>query len=308
MGKRFRIFFRLGGSFFLAFLLHGCIPENGGTSEMLLPISPYSSPVWYPDGSILGFNHLPFSDSDGFWLVNRDGSDMRRMTNFELSYPSWSPDGKWIAFSSQGQICKMPFDGTRFDTTQIIQLTSGFGCLSPAWSNAGDTIYFAEEQDLHFQVYKMAADGTGQVNIGDSGPDSISSTEPYCSSSNEILHIRADSVSENVFTMDGNGNNVRQLTFNINSHMIHNPRYYNGKVYYEEYGIWTANMDGSELRMIVPYSTQGFSIAKDGTIAYVNLDMIDNSPNSVVDRTHGVIWTAGPDGSNRKQLTFNYKY
>src|SRR5579871_2502115 len=207
MGKRLETVFRSVALFFLVSLLHACIPENGKTSDMMLPISPYSSPVWYPDGSMLGFNHLPFSDSDGFWLVNRDGSNMRRMTSWELSYPSWSPDGKWIAFSNHGQISKMPFDGTRFDTTQIIQLTNGFGCLSPTWSNAGDTIYFAKELGGPASVvYKMAADGSGQVSIGNSGPDSIYSTEPYFTSTDQIFHNRGDSISGHVFTMDGNGN------------------------------------------------------------------------------------------------------
>jgi hypothetical protein len=64
-------------------------------------------------------------------------------------------------------------------------------------------------------------------------------------------------------------------------------------------------MDGSDLQEIAPNSTQGFSISNTGTIAYVNLDLIDGSPNSIVDQTHGVIWLMNADGSNKRQFTFN---
>lgn len=259
------------------------------------------------------YGYAYFTDSDGFWLVNRDGSNLRRLTNFELEDPSWSPDGKWIAFSKYDQICKMPFNGVTFDTTKIIRLTNDPSShFDPNWNTAGDSIYFDSDEDnvnRSNQVYKMAADGSGQVNIGTAGPDPIYSTEPYCTAANQILHIRGDSISTHVFTMDGDGNHVRQVTFNISPHIyISNPRYYGGKVYYEDYGIWSANMDGSGLQMIAPYSNYGFSIAKDGAIAYVNLDLTDNSANSIVNRTQGVIWVMRPDGSNKTQLTFNYTH
>ena len=314
-------------------LLAGCSRNEGCSVEYVLPVSPYTNPVWYPDGSMLGFNHLPlqslskssdgdcpaayaysyFTDSVGFWLVNRDGSHMRRLTNFELEDPSWSPDGKWIAFSYRDQICKAPFNGITFDTTKIFQLTNGPSShFNPNWSISGDTIYFdSDEDDLNrpYRVYKMAADGSGQLNIGTSGPDSIYSREPYCTPDNQILHIRGDSFSTHVFAMDANGDHVRQLTFNISPHIyIKNPRCFGTKVYYEDFGIWSANMDGSALQMIAPYSNYGFSIAKDGTIAYIKLDLSDNSTNSILDGTHGVIWIMNPDGSNQRQLTFNHNF
>ena len=58
-------------------------------------------------------------------------------------------------------------------------------------------------------------------------------------------------------------------------------------------------MDGSDLQELAPLSSQGFSIANDGTIAYVNHDY------DTLDNTHGVVWLMNADGSNKHQLTYN---
>jgi len=316
----------------LAFLLltDGCKKNSGCISIYTLPTSPYSDPVWFPDGSLLGFNHIPiqsigiidqspcpatynysyYEDSAGFWLISANGTNMRRATFFQLQNPAWSPDGKWISFSNGGQIYKMPFDGQNFDTAHIIQLTIGpSNHFFPSWNQAGDTIYFDSDMDnqsLPYQVYKMAHDGTGQQVIGNKGVDSSYSREPFYISREMILHIRGDTVSTHVYTMDTNGNSVKQLTSNVSTHIyIHNPSYFNQKIYFEDYGVWSSNMDGSDLQEIALNSTQGFSISNTGMIAYVNLDLTDGSPNSIIDQTHGTIWLMKADGSQKVQFTFN---
>jgi Tol biopolymer transport system component len=309
----------------------GCKKDGGACAgPFVVPVSPYSSPVWYPDGTMLGFNHLPlqsvtthpdgdcspwysysyYADSDGFWLVNRDGTGMHRLTSFELEHPAWSPDGKWIAFSFGGQIFKMPFNGVSFDTTTMVQLTTDPSShFNPAWNLSGDSLFYdSDEQDVSrpYHVYRMAADGTGQQNIGNMGMGSTYSREPFYTPSSTLLHIRGDTLSTHVFVMNPDGTQVRQITRNISPHIyIHHPSSYASKVYYEDYGIWSANMDGSALMEIVPNSTQGYSISKDGLVAYINLDLTDHSPDAVLDATHGVIWIMNVDGSNRHQLTFN---
>jgi len=228
-----------------------------------------------------------------------------------LENPAWSTDGKWIAFANNGQIFKMSFDGQEFDTIHINQLTNDNAShFFPAWSPNSDTIYFdSDENDVSapYQVYKMSASGGAATRIGNKGPDSVFSREPFCTNGNQILHIRGDVVSTHVFTMNTNGDSVKQLTTNISPHIyIHNPRLFNSKIYYEDYGIWSSNTDGSLLQQIGTNSTQGFSISNDGTIAYINLDITDNSPNSIIDSTHGVIWLMKSDGTAKRQFTYNH--
>jgi Tol biopolymer transport system component len=151
----------------LVFLLVTCKNESdnkGCPHYELFVESPYNDPIWHPSGEIIGFNHVPIKeinyingydcphqaeyifeqDSAGFWLINADGSNQRRVLPYMLECPAWSPDGKWIAFSSGAQICIMPFDGEQFDTTNIIQLTFSGRNFFPSWSPDGKWIAFDE--------------------------------------------------------------------------------------------------------------------------------------------------------------------
>ncbi|MDI6779063.1 MAG: hypothetical protein QME25_02530, partial [Bacteroidota bacterium] len=125
----------------------------------IVPPSPYDSPIWHPSGDFIGFNHTPLrkihypygehcqgeyefaSDSTGFWLINPDGTNKRRIFPYRLHSPAWSPDGEWIAFmipiGSEAHIFKMRFTGTTFDTTTVTQLTFEGRNFFPAWSPDG---------------------------------------------------------------------------------------------------------------------------------------------------------------------------
>ncbi len=101
-------------------------PKPGFSNE---PTSPYNDQVCHPSGEIIGFNHILIkeihynykydnpsmatyiyeTDSAGFWLINSDGTNQRRVLLYTLGTPSGSPSGNWIAFSQGGQIFKNAF-------------------------------------------------------------------------------------------------------------------------------------------------------------------------------------------------------
>ena len=58
------------------------------------------------DGRTLAYVSAKADDKADIWLMNPDGSEKRRITERDETYdyfPSWSPDGKYIVFSSSAQ-------------------------------------------------------------------------------------------------------------------------------------------------------------------------------------------------------------
>ena len=93
------------------------------------------------------------------WTINADGSDLTQLTDspgFDFD-PSWSPDGKRIAFrkeqSEETEIWVMNADGT-----DQRRLTAG---LSPAWSPDGSLIAFAGPSGASGLITLIRPDGTG---------------------------------------------------------------------------------------------------------------------------------------------------
>src|SRR6266705_2979632 len=69
--------------------------------RIAIPLNGLTTPAWSPDGKQLVFTGYDGGLSDLF-IVNADGSDLRRLTNDKYAdlQPSWSPDGKTIAFTT----------------------------------------------------------------------------------------------------------------------------------------------------------------------------------------------------------------
>jgi len=116
-----------------------------------------------PDGKKLAFQSGTTEGSD-IWVSNSDGSDPQQLTNMgHCGVPRWSPDGRWIAFDSDGRSGHSGVFLIAPESGAIRQLVKDqWNNSVPSWSRDGQWIYFASNRDTRSeqdQVFRISIDG-----------------------------------------------------------------------------------------------------------------------------------------------------
>ena len=145
-------------AFFVATALTLAVPlhaqEDGGlrwSPEKSMEFRVIQQTAVSPDGSLVAFVvRVPVMEGEKseylshIWLANPDGSSVRQFTQGDKSAtsPSFSPDGRWLAFSSsrggENQVWAIPVDGG--EARQVTDAESGAGGFS--WSPDGSRVAY----------------------------------------------------------------------------------------------------------------------------------------------------------------------
>lgn len=150
---------------------------NGGDFSAVTPVvagrRAIAGPQPSPDGTKLVFM-AGSTDMMDIWVCNTDGSAIKQLTHTgRTGTPRWSPDGRWIAFDSDGRTRRSSIYVVSAEGGPIRALVEDESNNSvPSWSRDGKYIYFASnrgygwEQD---QVWKVPAAGGQRMQVTQQG-------------------------------------------------------------------------------------------------------------------------------------------
>jgi len=296
-----------------------------------IPISPYDDPIWHPNGEIVGFNYIPIKEihyyagkecpyqadyyydqkNEGFYLMDKDGNNIRKVLPFTLGTPSWSPDGTKIAFSNGAQICIINFDGEDFDINSIIAYDFPGNKSFPRWSFDGTKISFiqsiCDETPCGVWVY------TFETGVLEHIKNAFGHSDWYNNSYRLIFTNRITSKqgldNTYIYSHDYESGN-RDLIYKLSPPNIRineikyssscNAIAFTSQINTATKQLYVIDPNGGEKKQLTTLGCYSFDWSPDGKqIIYVNFSSWN------LDKTVGTIWVMNADGSNKKPLTFN---
>lgn len=229
----------------------------------------YFSPHWSPDGSKIVFEAVKDGKSAVYTVQAADGSGLQKLTGGEASdgQPKWSPDGRQIVFISDrdghSQLYLMNADGSQQRRlTNVPDLD-----YLPDFSPRGDYIVFQsrpERKSPAHDIYLIRTDGTARLRLTDQTADY---TAPKWSPNGKyILFGRSDFIPKNV--QDEMGKMSRDERMKIIARRDNSQE------------IFVMNKDGSNVRNLTNNNVRDYDVhwSEDGKTIYFISDR-DGSPN-----------------------------
>lgn len=268
----------------------------------------YSNPQWSPDGQLIAFNHMPLDklitggcllphysvkqDSAGLYLINRDGTGLKRITTKQYPFMQWSPDGKWLALTDEGNVKLLPFNGTTFDTSAQVKLTGNNYYSNIQWAPTSDSLFMlgtTSATSADQKIFRIAPDGTGLTVVYQGYTFfSITTDRIYFTDVKDIFSVKKDGSDKQQHT---SGNHMKAFLLNHKDSLFYQIPYM---------GLW-AGKPGGDFTEIAP-QVQTFDVSATGEIVFCKFNI--NAPHT--DKQNGTIWIMNADGSDQRQITYNH--
>ncbi|PJE51485.1 MAG: hypothetical protein COV29_00695 [Candidatus Yanofskybacteria bacterium CG10_big_fil_rev_8_21_14_0_10_36_16] len=106
---------------------------------------------WSPDGQKIAFLKFTSVQDGGIWLINSDGSNIKRVSDVNWNYPPiWSHNGKKILFASGANIFE--YDTEQNNLESKTSFISGF-VKQPNYAVGEDVVVFSRDFNQESQIW-----------------------------------------------------------------------------------------------------------------------------------------------------------
>ena len=145
--------------------------QTGDEKRLTNSIYRTAYPKWSPGGTKIAFFSATREEilprERLIWRMKSDGTDLEPLVvdGESNDEPTFSPDGKWLAFTSARDKNEEIYS-INIDTQQIIRLTNHPDRdYQPDWSPDGESIAFVSRRDGNPEIYTMTANGEQLTNL-----------------------------------------------------------------------------------------------------------------------------------------------
>ncbi len=202
--------------------------DGTGMTKLINIPGHHFDPTWSPYGTRIAFSsdlHNPGLDTpNDIYVVNTGGSEspinLTNSPDIHNSKPSWSPDGRKIAFVSwiddDAEIFVMNADGSG----QINLTNSTYSDFAPSWSPDSQKVVFyrrlGSDNNWSRQILVMNADGSGQMQLtNNSGQNWYPTWSP---DGTKIAFQTYYDAYADIYVMNADGTVVNNITNHQNSY------------------------------------------------------------------------------------------
>jgi len=186
------------------------------------------APAWAPDDSAIAFSGLHGGLTD-LYVYDLQQDRLRRLTTdaFADLQPSWSPDGRRLAFSTDRfttDTSKLLYGAYQLGVIEVasglverVPLDIGGKQINPQWSSDGQSLYFISDREGLSNVYRATASGADAVQVttittGVSGITSLSPALSVASRAGTLAFSVYQGGTYSIYTLpDTGGTPPRQL-------------------------------------------------------------------------------------------------
>ncbi|MCH7783297.1 PD40 domain-containing protein [candidate division KSB1 bacterium] len=279
-------------------------------------------PGWTPDGTQIVFLHHGKKQIEdvigidyelvGLWIMDKDGSNQRKLLDGKVYNAHFSSDGNWLVFESGGQIYKAPFEGDSVVVSETLQLTQEGRNFFPSISQDGQWIAYTNN-DCGSQIVPLPENSCGIKIIKSNGTDDrlvgLFGLNPswHQNGKNIIGYVSAGpSTPWNKFVRYNPFDTTKPDTLNaVAGNDNRYPRYspdglkivFASLVPGERFSVYTMNTDGTGIRRLTDGSQPSWS--PDGSeIVFIR------PPVNIKIVGLETIWIMDSNGTNIRQLTF----